>query len=75
MGKCNCTMSISVLGDGCQFCQPQTHIDLMQENYAELLSVRDDLLAALKGVMEVGGLEKRQTAIALLEELGSLGNE
>jgi len=27
--KCKCTMSISVLGDGCRYCQPQECIDRM----------------------------------------------
>ena len=52
MSKCNCSMSISVLGDGCQFCQPQTHIDLMRENYNALLAERDELLAALEELLE-----------------------
>jgi hypothetical protein len=27
MSKCDCSWSISVLGDGCRYCQPQEYID------------------------------------------------
>jgi hypothetical protein len=29
--KCKCSMSISVLGDGCRYCQPQEYIDRLSE--------------------------------------------
>lgn len=29
--KCKCTMSQSVVGDGCRYCQPQEHIDRLEE--------------------------------------------
>ena len=38
--KCKCTVSISVLGDGCRYCQPQTYIDMLvdqQEDTAQEL--------------------------------------
>lgn len=25
--RCKCTMAISMVGDGCRYCQPQEHID------------------------------------------------
>lgn len=31
MDKCNCSMSIRMLGDGCRYCQPQEHIDRLGE--------------------------------------------
>jgi len=40
IGKCECTMSISVLGDGCRYCQPQTYIDLLHDQHVE-----EDVLA------------------------------
>lgn len=35
MSKCECTMSISVLGDGCRYCQPQDQIDRLADALAE----------------------------------------
>lgn len=29
--KCQCSMSISVLGDGCRYCQPQEYIDRLHD--------------------------------------------
>lgn len=29
--RCKCTMSISMTGDGCRYCQPQEHIERMGE--------------------------------------------
>jgi hypothetical protein len=29
--KCECSMSISMLGDGCRYCQPQEYIDRLGE--------------------------------------------
>jgi hypothetical protein len=29
--KCECSMSISMLGDGCRYCQPQEYIDRLNE--------------------------------------------
>jgi len=29
--RCTCSMSISMLGDGCRYCQPQEHIDRLGE--------------------------------------------
>ena len=31
MSKCKCSMSISMLGDGCRYCQPQQYIDKLAE--------------------------------------------
>jgi len=33
--KCACTLAISVLGDGCRYCQPQEYIDRMHEQMAD----------------------------------------
>lgn len=29
--RCKCTMSMSVTGDGCRYCQPQLHIERLGE--------------------------------------------
>jgi hypothetical protein len=41
MSKCECTMSIQVLGDGCRYCQPQGVIERLTEE-------RDILTEALE---------------------------
>ena len=48
MSKCNCSMSISVLGDGCRYCQPQTYIDKLSEIIEDERSEHESELATLK---------------------------
>ena len=47
MVKCKCTLAISVLGDGCRYCQPQEYIDRMHEQMADEQVERDAALALL----------------------------
>lgn len=35
MSQCKCSMSISVLGDGCRYCQPQEYIDRLHDQIEE----------------------------------------
>ena len=48
MSKCNCSMSISVLGDGCRYCQPQTYIDKLSEIIEDERSEHEAELAELQ---------------------------
>jgi hypothetical protein len=41
--KCECSLSISIGGDGCRYCQPQEYIDRAIEGYNELESEYDEL--------------------------------
>ena len=34
--QCKCSMSISVLGDGCRYCQPQEYIDQLIEQIEDI---------------------------------------
>jgi hypothetical protein len=34
--RCKCLMSISVLGDGCRYCQPQDYIDTLHHTIKDL---------------------------------------
>lgn len=34
--KCKCTMAISMLGEGCRYCQPQNYIDILHDSLADL---------------------------------------
>ena len=45
--KCACTLAISVLGDGCRYCQPQEYIDRTHEQMADEQVERDAALALL----------------------------
>lgn len=31
MGNCKCSLAISLVGDGCRYCQPQEYIDRLEE--------------------------------------------
>lgn len=35
MSKCKCSMAISLNGEGCRYCQPQTYIDSLEGAIAE----------------------------------------
>ena len=48
MSKCKCTMAISVNGDGCRYCQPQTYIDHLIETLDEDRAERDAALAKVE---------------------------
>ena len=50
MSKCTCRMAISVLGDGCRYCQPQEYIDRMHEQMDDEQVERDAALALLEEV-------------------------
>lgn len=41
--RCKCSMSISVLGDGCRYCQPQECIDRLIEQIEEAEGVLEEL--------------------------------
>jgi len=51
MGKCKCSFAISIVGEGCRWCQPQNYIehlrDHMEENKEEAREVVKQLLEAL----------------------------
>ena len=53
---CRCSMSISVLGDGCRYCQHQEYIDrlseMLDEERAEL-SAAQAIIDGLRGEVEV----------------------
>jgi len=34
--RCKCSMSISLTGDGCRYCQPQEHIDRIKGHLDEM---------------------------------------
>ena len=45
MSECKCSMSISLLGEGCRYCQPQEYINRVEEDLEDLerqLSKRED---------------------------------
>lgn len=41
MNKCNCTIAISLNGDGCRYCQPQEYIDRLHEQINDTEIERD----------------------------------
>jgi len=41
--RCQCSFSISILGDGCRYCQPQEHIDKLYSIIKEMEKEYDEL--------------------------------
>lgn len=52
MSKCKCSMSISVLGDGCRYCQPQEQIDRLADALAEETAKADHAEELSKALAE-----------------------
>lgn len=51
--RCKCSLAISMTGNGCRYCQPQTYIDMMQR---EIEAVRKQLAAAenrIRNILEL----------------------
>ena len=44
MSKCKCGIAISVLGDGCRYCQPQEYINQLNLAYDGMEEENDELL-------------------------------
>lgn len=48
---CKCSMSISMLGDGCRHCQPQEYIDRLSEMLDEERDQQAQRIGALEGLL------------------------
>ena len=65
--KCKCTMSISMLGDGCRYCQPQEYIERLHD---ALKYEEEDYIEWLEGLLEkVKDKYEIETADVLLAEI------
>lgn len=56
VGECKCSMSISVLRNGCRYCQPQKYIDILSEWLVDARTGMDELQAEnakLRAILEV----------------------
>ncbi len=63
MSECKCSMSISVLGDGCRYCQPQEYIDSLERVHKEndeLLETCEDLETQLAETREEAKRERKR---------------
>ena len=47
MNKCNCSITTSVLGDGCEICNPEYYIDMLKDEVKDLEEANKELLSAL----------------------------
>lgn len=75
MSKCKCTLSISVLGDGCRYCQPQGYIDHLQESAIldrTALAEVEQELAKYKNVPTHPVVMRDREIAALKQELADL---
>ena len=43
MGECQCSLTISLLGDGCRYCQPQLTLDKYIEQAGDLIAANEAL--------------------------------
>ena len=64
---CKCSMSISMLGDGCRHCQPQEYIDRIGEMLDEERSELSDAQAIIDGLRGEVGAQRIKTCTALKE--------
>lgn len=48
--RCKCSLAISMTGNGCRYCQPQTYIDMMQ---GEIEEARKQLASAETRIREL----------------------
>ena len=65
--RCKCPMTISVLGDGCRYCQPQEHIDRLCETLEDEVAEHTEWLEGL--LKRVEDKYEIETADILLAEL------
>ena len=70
MAKCECSMRISILGDGCRYCQPQEHIDYL---YGTIEDIELDYSQAIKGLNQLLGAESTKVRLHVQNVLRSLG--
>ena len=55
---CTCTMAQKLVGDGCYKCNPEIHIDHLNDELAEVRQQRDELFEALsEQLAKIAGLE------------------
>lgn len=74
--RCKCPMAISLTGDGCRYCQPQEHIERMEEWLDEERADKERLVEALRDMVELDDCMSPKMYIAatnnarlILEEL------
>jgi hypothetical protein len=53
--RCKCSMSISMVGDGCRYCQPQEHIDTLSHIIGGLEEENKELEEELAGIQAKEG--------------------
>jgi hypothetical protein len=65
--KCKCSMSISVLGDGCRHCQPQEYIDRLHDQMEDDLAmvVPDGWIAVSDRLPEVPEGEEQEVIVCV----------
>ena len=68
MAKCKCSISISLLGDGCSTCNPDFHIEMMREQITEM-ELTIDAITEIVGDCTTSTVDESMSAIQdILEE-------
>lgn len=49
--NCKCSLRISLVGEGCRYCQPQNYIDILEDALEEITAERDAMQAKLESVV------------------------
>jgi len=50
--KCKCNMRTQLVGDGCQYCNPDLHIECLEDCIKELESENEHLIHAIEVIQE-----------------------
>ena len=68
MAKCKCSLSISILGDGCSICNPEFYIEIMREQIKEL-ELTIDAITEIVGECTMSTVDESMSAIQdIIEE-------
>jgi hypothetical protein len=51
LSECKCTLAISITGDGCRHCQPQTYIDILSRQADDMAKEAIDNESTINGLM------------------------
>ena len=63
--NCNCTMAQRLVGDGCRYCQPDTYIDILSDELADLRAYKERTEAGLRALCSLSDAHDRPSLVRL----------